>query len=73
VFERCDDLEALLAAGLEPRQLYRAQLSYDERHRARQAGFRWNDPIPKAWSRRLSEREAAVVGFPVAPVTAECA
>jgi len=73
VFERCDDLEALLVAGLEPRQLYRAQLPYDERHRARQAGFRWNDPIPKAWSRRLSEREAALIGFPVAPVAAECA
>lgn len=72
VFERCDDLEGLLAAGLEPRQLYRAQLPYEERHRARQAGFRWNDPVPKAWSRRLSAREAASVGFPVSlePLTA---
>jgi len=72
VFVRCDDLEGLLAAGLEPRQLYRAQLPYEERHRARQAGFRWNDPVPKAWSRRLSAREAASVGFPVSlePLTA---
>ena len=65
VFERCENLEGLLAAGLEPRQLYRAQLPYEERHRARQAGFRWNDPVPRAWSRRLSAREAAAVGFPV--------
>jgi len=65
VFERCEDLEGLLAAGLEPRQLYRAQLPYEERHRARQAGFRWNDPVPRAWSRRLSAREAASIGFPV--------
>lgn len=68
VFSRCDDLEELLLAGLEPRRLYRAQLPYEQRHRARQAGFRWNDPIPKAWTRRLSEREAAGLGFPVAPV-----
>ncbi len=68
VFERCDDLEERVVAGLEPRRLYRAQLSYDERHRAKEAGFRWNDPVPRAWTRRLSEREAAALGFAVVPV-----
>ena len=52
VFERCDELEALLQAALEPRRLYRACLSYAERHRAREAGFRWNEPVSGAWSRR---------------------
>jgi len=70
VFERCDDLEDLLATALEPRRLYRACLSYDERHRAREAGFRWNDPVPKAWTRRLSEREVAGLPFPVEAVAA---
>ncbi len=68
VFERCAELEGLLQAGLEPRQLYRARLSYEERHRAREAGFRWNEPVSGAWSRRLSEREAALLPFPVVPV-----
>ena len=68
VFERCPDLEALLQEGLEPRRLYRARLSYEERHKAREAGFRWNEPVSGAWSRRLSEREAALLGFPVVPV-----
>lgn len=68
VFERCSDLEDLLRAGLEPRRLYRARLSYEERHKAREAGFRWNEPISGAWSRRLSEREAALLSFPVVPV-----
>ena len=54
--------------GLEPRRLYRARLSYEERHRAREAGFRWNEPVSGAWSRRLSEREAALLPFPVVPV-----
>ena len=65
VFERCADLEALLQAALEPRSLYRAELAYAERHRAREAGFRWNEAVPRAWSRRLSRREAEALPFPV--------
>ena len=65
VLERCDDLDTLLLAALEPRQLFRAKLSYSERHQAKQAGFRWNDPVPGAWTRRLSEREARALPFPV--------
>ena len=70
VFERCVDLEQLIAEGREPRHLYRAQVSYDERHLAREAGFRWNDPVNGAWSRRLSERqlEALKLPFNVVPV-----
>jgi DNA polymerase-3 subunit epsilon len=70
VLERCVDLEPLLVAALEPRQLFRAQLSYAERHQARQAGFRWNDPVAGAWTRRLSEREARALPFPVEKVSA---
>ncbi|MFZ9147914.1 MAG: 3'-5' exonuclease [Vulcanococcus sp.] len=68
VFERCEQLEALLSEGLEPRRLYRARLSYEERHKAREAGFRWNEPVSGAWSRRLSEREVNRLDFPVVPV-----
>ncbi len=68
VLERCDGLEDLLVAALEPRRLFRAQLSYAERHQAREAGFRWNDPVPGAWSRRLSDREAQALTFPVQAV-----
>ena len=68
VFERCPELEQLLVAGLEPRRLYRARLGYEERHKAREAGFRWNEPISGAWSRRLSDREAALLNFPVVAV-----
>jgi DNA polymerase-3 subunit epsilon len=71
VLERCSDLEDLLVAALEPRQLFRANLSYAERHRAKDAGFRWNDPVRGAWSRRLSEREAQALPFPVQRVEAD--
>jgi DNA polymerase-3 subunit epsilon len=68
VLERCGDLESLLRAACVPRRLYRAQLSYSERQQAKEAGFRWNDPVPGAWTKRLSEREAAALPFPVHPV-----
>lgn len=73
VLERCSDLEELLVAAMEPRQLFRAQLGYSERHRAKEAGFRWNDPVPGAWTRRLSAREAGALPFPVQPVEAATA
>ena len=68
VFRRCDELEQLVERGLEPRQLMRAQVSYDDRHLARDAGFRWNEPVKGAWARRISEREARDLEFPVVPV-----
>lgn len=71
VFERCTNLEELLVTALEPRLLFRANLSYAERHRAKEAGFRWNDPVRGAWTRRLSEREAQSLPFPVEPVDAD--
>jgi DNA polymerase-3 subunit epsilon len=71
VFRRCDDLEELIERGLEPRQLMRAQVSYDDRHLARDAGFRWNEPVKGAWARRLSVREARNLDFPVVPVDPE--
>ena len=70
VFQRCADLESLLVGALEPRQLFRATVSYADRHRAKEAGFRWNDPVSGAWTRRLSEREARALPFPVQPVSA---
>lgn len=71
VLERCDDLEQLLIEALEPRQLFRARVPYAERQRAKAAGFRWNDPVPGAWSRRLSEREVRALPFPVQLVEAD--
>ena len=71
VFERCPDLEALLQVALEPRRLYRACVSYAERQRAREAGFRWNEPVSGAWSRRLSQREVEALPFAVQPVVEE--
>ena len=71
VLVRCTNLEGLLAAAMEPKLLYRANLPYAERHKAKQAGFRWNEPVRGAWSRRLSERQAQALAFEVQRVEAD--
>jgi len=65
VFKRCDGLENLLIRALEPKVLFRAQISYEERHLAKDAGFRWNESIKGAWSRRMSRRDMEKLEFPV--------
>ena len=68
VLRRCLDLETLLIHALEPRLLMRANVSYEDRHLAKNAGFRWNDPIRGAWTRRLSQREIKGLLFAVEEV-----
>ena len=68
VFMRCENLEELISHGLEPRKLMKAEVSYDQRHLAREAGFRWNNPVHGAWTRRLSLREASSLAFSVVEV-----
>ena len=65
VFKRCGELEKLLIRALEPKVLVRAEISYDKRHLAKNSGFRWNDPIKGAWSRKMSRRDIEKLEFPV--------
>ncbi len=65
VLRRCTNLDELLLEGMEPRRLMKAEVSYEERHLAKRAGFRWNDPIKGAWTRRLSDRQSERLDFPV--------
>ncbi len=65
VFKRCDELESLLSRALEPKVLLRAEISYDKRYLAKNAGFRWNDAIKGAWSRKMSRRDMEKLEFPV--------
>lgn len=65
VFSRCTDLEGLLQEARQPRQLYRAKVSYEQRHLAKRAGFHWNSLVPNAWARRLSTAQRERLTFPV--------
>ena len=65
VFIRCGELEKLLIRALEPKVLFRAEISYEDRYLAKNAGFRWNDAIKGAWSRKMSRRDKEKLDFPV--------
>ncbi len=65
VFKKCDNLEELLVKATEPRFLYKALVSYEERNLAKNAGFRWNTPVEGAWSKKLTAEEADNLEFKV--------
>lgn len=61
------DLQAMLARAMRPRATYQALVSFDEKDKAKAAGFQW-DGATKRWLRRLAEEDAAAIGFPVKEV-----
>ena len=65
VFKKCENLEELLIKATEPRFLYKALVSYEERSLAKKAGFRWNDPAQGSWAKKLTLEEANSLEFKV--------
>ena len=65
VFKRVDNLEDILLKASEPKYLYKAIVSYEDRSLAKNAGFKWNSPVQGAWTRKLSETEATELDFKV--------
>ena len=65
VFKKCENLEELLLKATEPRFLYKALVSYEERYLAKKEGFRWNSPLEGAWSRKLTVEDANKLNFKV--------
>ena len=65
VFIKCENLEELLIKATEPRFLHKALISYEERSLAKEAGFRWNNPVKGAWVKKLTLEEANSLDFKV--------
>ena len=65
VFKKIDNLEDILIKATEPKYLYKAIVSYEDRSLAKNAGFKWNSPIHGAWTKKLSETEATELDFKV--------
>ena len=64
-------MEKLLIKGLEPKIIVRADISYEQRHLAKNAGFRWNDLIKGAWSRRIRHDDIKDLDFAVQEIELE--
>lgn len=65
VMKREPDLEQLLMRALEPREVYISCLPYELRQQCKDAGFVWNDIVPKKWAKRMTAREASELRFQV--------
>lgn len=65
------DVAAMLARGLRPKVTLMACVSYDDREKAKAAGFRWDAPT-KRWLRRMVEEDADF-DFPTRVVEGEAA
>lgn len=60
------DLDAMLVRAMRPKGEFVALVSYDDRDKAKAAGFRW-DAETKQWWRRMAIEDAAVLPFHTAP------
>jgi DNA polymerase-3 subunit epsilon len=69
VMEREPDLELLLTTALEPKRLYMAMVSYEDRQKAKDAGFRW-DGEQRRWLRKMRESKVTELAFGVREVAA---
>ena len=64
VFERCPNLEELLADAMKPRFLYQAIVSFESNGLAKDAGFSW-DRDRRAWTRKMTAEAAELLPFGV--------
>lgn len=64
LFDRMTDLQAMFQVAMRPKGLFQAMVSYDDREKAKTAGFKW-DGAAKQWTRTLALEDAAQLGFPV--------
>lgn len=63
------DVGALLAQGLRPRAMFQALVSFDDKDKAKEAGFRWDAPT-RRWLRKMAVEDAGKLGFRVQEVQA---
>ncbi len=56
------DLSAMLARGLRPKALFQAIVSFDDKDKAKAAGFQWEAPT-KRWLRTMAIEDAAALPF----------
>jgi DNA polymerase III subunit epsilon len=63
------DVEAMVRRGLRPRAKFIADVSFDDRDKAKEAGFRW-DGRAKVWTRTMAIDDTAQIPFAVRQVAA---
>ena len=63
VMKREPQLESVLLAATQEKHIYASLLPYARRQECKDAGFIWNDIVPRAWAKRMTESEANALDF----------
>lgn len=56
------DLQAMFAHAARPKAVFQAMVSFDDKDKAKNAGFKW-DGGKKTWTRRMAVEDAAALPF----------
>lgn len=64
LFDITPNLKDAVEYAARPKQLYWANVPFNKKDLAKEAGFRW-EPSVKQWQKRLTQEEAASLCFPV--------
>jgi DNA polymerase-3 subunit epsilon len=70
LFDRMEDLQAMFTRAMRPKGRFVALVSYDDRHLAKEAGFKWL-PEAKTWERTMAISDAELLPFPIKQVSQE--
>lgn len=65
IMKREPRLRSLLVEALEPQKVFVSKLPYERRQECKDAGFIWNQVVPKAWAKKMRASEAEALPFPV--------
>jgi DNA polymerase-3 subunit epsilon len=65
VMKREPRIRSLLVHALEPRKVYVSMLPYEKRQQCKDAGFVWDQIVPKAWAKKMRPTEAEKLEFQV--------
>ena len=65
IMKREPRLRSLLVQALEPQKVFVSKLPYERRQECKDAGFIWNQIVPKAWAKKMRPSEADALPFPV--------
>jgi len=57
VFEKSYQLETMVKMATEPKVLCVSGLGFAQKEKVKEAGFTWNDPVERAWSKLLTNKE----------------
>lgn len=65
IFSKIENLEELLEESMKPKDIYIANVSFEEKELAKAHGFIWNNLICRQWAKKMSKQKIANLPFRV--------